>query len=119
RLSRDEAGRAPGRCCSPDDLDDARSVADTLGIPFYVFEATDLFSRTVIDPFVGAYLGGETPIPCLACHREVKFGHLLARADGLGARLATGHYARVEDDGAGGLRLRRGVDEKRDQSYFL
>lgn len=117
RLSRSEA-RAPGRCCSPDDLDDARAVADALGIPFYVFEATDLFSRTVVDAFVGAYLGGETPIPCLACNREVKFGHLLARAEALGAHLATGHYARIEE-GPQGRRLFRGVDASRDQSYFL
>lgn len=119
RLSKSETGRAPGRCCSPDDLDDARAVADKLGIPFYVFEATDLFSRTVVDPFVGSYLAGETPIPCLACNREVKFGHLLARAEGLGAQLATGHYARIETDPDGRRRLRRGVDESRDQSYFL
>ncbi len=119
RLSKSEGGRAPGRCCSPDDLDDARAVADTLGIPFYVFEATDLFSRTVVDPFVGSYLAGETPIPCLACNREVKFGHLLARAEALGAHLATGHYARIESDGAGRKRLLRGLDASRDQSYFL
>ena len=118
RLSKSEAGRAPGRCCSPDDLDDARAVADRLGIPFYVFEATDLFSRTVVDPFVGSYLAGETPIPCLACNREVKFGHLLARAEALGAALATGHYARIEVQG-GRFLLRRGVDASRDQSYFL
>lgn len=118
RLSRSEGSRAPGRCCSPDDLDDARAVADTLGIPFYVFEATDLFAKTVIDPFVGSYLGGETPIPCLACNREVKFGHLLARAEALGAHLATGHYARIEGE-PGRRVLRRGVDESRDQSYFL
>ena len=118
RLSRSE-GRAPGRCCSPDDLDDARAVADTLGIPFYVFEASDLFSRTVVDPFVGAYLAGETPIPCLACNREVKFGHLLARAEALGAQLATGHYARIATGDDGVRRLYRGVDASRDQSYFL
>ncbi len=119
RLSRSEAGRAPGRCCSPDDLDDARAVADSLGLPFYVFEATDLFSRTVVDPFVGSYLAGETPIPCLACNREVKFGHLLARAEALGAQLATGHNARIETDAGGVHRLYRGVDASRDQSYFL
>jgi len=119
RLSRAEAGRAPGRCCSPDDLDDARAVADRLGIPFYVFEATELFSRAVVEPFVGSYLAGETPIPCLACNREVKFGHLLARAEALGAALATGHYARIDRGADGRYRLHRGVDASRDQSYFL
>lgn len=118
RLSRSERGRAPSRCCSPDDLDDARAVADRLGIPFYVFEATDLFQKTVMEPFVSSYLGGQTPIPCLACNRQLKFGHLLAKAEALGAQLATGHYARVEDDG-GVFRLRRGIDESRDQTYFL
>ncbi|AKU90816.1 tRNA-specific 2-thiouridylase MnmA [Vulgatibacter incomptus] len=117
RLSRSDRPSAPGRCCSPDDLDDARSVAETLGIPFYVFEATELFDRTVVRPFVASYLDGETPIPCTACNREVKFGHLLAKARSLGARLATGHYARIE--GEGPRRLLRGVDAARDQSYFL
>ncbi len=109
---------APGRCCSPDDLEDARRVAERLAIPFYVFEATALFDEAVIGPFVSDYLAGETPVPCLACNRQVKFGHLLARARALGAKLATGHYARLEG-GAGAVRLLRGADEKRDQSYFL
>lgn len=118
RLARVERA-GPGRCCSPDDLEDARAVARKLGIPFYVFEASDLFEERVIDPFVTSYLGGETPIPCLACNREVKFGHLLARARALGGKLATGHYARIERDAQGRYRLLRGVDEARDQSYFL
>lgn len=117
RLTRVERA-GPGRCCSPDDLEDARAVARKLGFPFYVFEASDLFEDKVIDPFVDAYLGGETPIPCVACNREVKFGHLLARARALGGKLATGHYARIAK-GAEGLRLLRGVDPARDQSYFL
>lgn len=119
RLSRAERSSAPGRCCSPDDLDDARAVARSLGIPFYVFEAVDLFEEEVVDPFVDAYLSGETPIPCVACNRSVKFGHLLARARALGGKLATGHYARIEEGGDGAFRLLRGVDESRDQSYFL
>jgi len=117
RLSRSDRPSAPGRCCSPDDLEDARAVANTLGIPFYVFEATGLFEEKVIRPFVSSYLDGETPIPCSACNREVKFGHLLARARALGAKLATGHYARIE--GGGPYRLLRGVDSARDQGYFL
>jgi|SRR5690606_13854628 len=118
RLARVERA-GPGRCCSPDDVEDARAVARALGIPFYVFEASDLFEERVIDPFVDAYLGGETPVPCLACNREVKFGHLLARARALGAKLATGHYARIERGADGRYRLYRGVDAARDQSYFL
>lgn len=117
RLARVERA-GPGRCCSPDDLEDARAVARKLGIPFYVFETSDLFEEKVIDPFVSSYLGGETPVPCVACNREVKFGHLLARARALGGKLATGHYARIVEEG-GRLRLLRGVDEARDQSYFL
>ncbi len=118
RLSRSDRPSAPGRCCSPDDLDDARAVADTLGIPFYVFETTELFEEKVIRPFVSSYLDGETPIPCTACNREVKFGHLLARARALGGKLATGHYARIDERG-GTYRLLRGVDHARDQGYFL
>jgi len=118
RLTRTERA-GPGRCCTPDDLDDARSVARRLGIPFYVLEATELFERRVVSPFVRSYLSGETPIPCLACNREVKFDHLLRRARALGAKLATGHYARIERGEEGLYRLLRGVDEARDQSYFL
>lgn len=118
RLSRQERSVAPGRCCSPDDLDDARAVARALDIPFYVFEATDLFDEAVIQPFVTSYLGGDTPIPCVECNRSVKFGHLLRRARALGGKLATGHYARIDEEG-GRYRLLRGVDASRDQSYFL
>lgn len=118
RLSRGESARTPGRCCSPEDLDDARAVADHLGIPFYVMETSELFDDKVIRPFVQSYLSGETPIPCTACNREVKFGHLLARARALGGKLATGHYARIVGE-PGSLRLLRGRDASRDQSYFL
>lgn len=118
RLSKQERSVAPGRCCSPDDLDDARAVARALDIPFYVFEATELFEEAVIRPFVSSYLGGDTPIPCVECNRTVKFGHLLQRARALGGRLATGHYARIETV-EGRHRLLRGVDAARDQSYFL
>jgi tRNA-specific 2-thiouridylase len=118
RLNRVERA-APGRCCSPDDVDDARAVADALGIPFYVFETADRFEERVIGPFVDAYLRGETPVPCSACNRELKFGLLLERAAALGAHLATGHYARVERDPDGTRRLFRGADPTRDQSYFL
>jgi tRNA-specific 2-thiouridylase len=107
-----------GSCCSPDDIDDARAVASTLGIPFYVADAEEVFSHRVVQPFVRSYLEGKTPVPCVACNRDVKFDFLLAKARALGARLATGHYARVERT-SDGFRLLRARDPSKDQSYFL
>lgn len=108
------------RCCALDDAEDARRVAASLGIRFYVANLTEQFRREVMEPFADAYLAGRTPIPCVACNRRFKFHHLVERARVLGAsRVATGHYARVADAGAGRRRLLRGRDRRKDQSYFL
>ncbi|MGO9829028.1 MAG: tRNA 2-thiouridine(34) synthase MnmA [Myxococcaceae bacterium] len=107
-----------GSCCSPEDIDDARAVADALGIPFYVADAEELFRERVVQPFVKGYLEGRTPVPCVACNEDVKFGFLLKRARALGAKLATGHYARIAQEGPR-LRLLRAADAAKDQSYFL
>ena len=115
-----EPGRS-GRCCTLDDLSDARRVAWALGIPHYVLDLTEEFRRDVVEPFVGSYLTGETPIPCSACNTKVKFATLWDRARAMGCdAVATGHYARVEyDPGSGSPRLLKGSDASKDQSYFL
>jgi tRNA-uridine 2-sulfurtransferase len=113
--------RDNGRCCSLDDLWDARRVAMQLGIPYYVLNLEKDFETTVVAPFVATYLRGETPSPCILCNNYVKFHHLVERAAGIGAdRVATGHYARVQYDATlGRWLLLRGRDRKKDQSYFL
>jgi tRNA-specific 2-thiouridylase len=110
-----------GRCCSIDDIWDARRVASHLGMPFYVVNLEKQFEETVVSPFVDSYLRGETPSPCILCNNFVKFHHLLDRAASIGAdRVATGHYARVRfDETLGRWLLLRGKDRKKDQSYFL
>src|SRR5262249_17413527 len=102
-------------CCSLDSIEDARSVAHTLGIPHYVLNLEDRFSRHVIANFVDEYSRGRPPLPCLRCNSFTKFRDLLAHADALDCSyIATGHYA-IADSGA----LYRGADPRKDQSYFL
>ncbi len=113
--------RASGRCCSLDDVYDARRVANFLGLPYYVVNFEDRFERDVVRPFVESYLAGETPIPCSRCNTEIKFAQFIETALKIGAdRVATGHYARVRrDEKSGRYRLFSGRDPSRDQSYFL
>ncbi len=111
---------ATGGCCSLDDLHDARRVAEQIGIPFYTVNAEEEFRRLVVDDFVGEYFAGRTPNPCTRCNERIKFGLLLERARELGAELlATGHYARIVRDEGGRFRLLAGLDQNKDQSYFL
>ncbi|MEQ1938031.1 tRNA 2-thiouridine(34) synthase MnmA [Mesorhizobium sp. CN5-321] len=108
-----------GSCCAGQDIDDARRVAETIGIPHYVLNYEERFREAVIDPFAESYVAGETPIPCVSCNQTVKFADLLATAKDLGAdALATGHYIRSRANGAHRA-LYRPADADRDQSYFL
>ncbi len=110
-----------GRCCSLDDVYDARRVAETLGIPYYVVNQERRFEHDVVRPFVDEYLSGRTPIPCSLCNNHIKFDQLLITARQIGAeQLATGHYARVEyDPQRRRWLLRRPADLSKDQTYFL
>jgi tRNA-specific 2-thiouridylase len=121
-ISVDEHGDPlPSRCCSLDDVYDARRVAEELGFPFYVLNLERDFEQAVVEPFITSYLEGETPIPCVACNSRLKFASLDRLAASLGCdKVATGHYARVEFDvEANRHRLFRGRNLEKDQSYFL
>jgi tRNA-specific 2-thiouridylase len=114
-------GRASGRCCSLDDVYDARRVASFLGIPYYLVNFEERFEQDVVRPFVARYLAGATPIPCSLCNTAIKFERFVETALEIGAeRIATGHYARVSrDESTGRYRLFAALDRSKDQSYFL
>jgi len=112
---------ATGRCCSLDDVYDARRVAEQIGIPYYVVNFERQFEEHVVKPFVQEYLAGRTPIPCTLCNNYIKFDRFLEMADAVGARyIATGHYARIRrDEASGRYQLLRALDDSKDQTYFL
>ncbi|MBA2312004.1 MAG: tRNA 2-thiouridine(34) synthase MnmA [Actinobacteria bacterium] len=119
KLWRGEAENNASGCCNVGAADDARRVADVLGIPFYVLNFAERFEDSVVDDFRRTYAAGRTPNPCVRCNQWIKFDALLERTCALGAEvLATGHYARVARAGEG-FRLLRGVDRAKDQSYVL
>ena len=110
-----------GRCCSLDDVYDARHVAQKLGIPYYVVNFEERFEQQVVKPFIDEYLAGRTPIPCTLCNNFIKFDRFLEMAEGVGARrIATGHYARIRyDQPSNRWQMLRSADPAKDQTYFL
>jgi tRNA-uridine 2-sulfurtransferase len=110
-----------GRCCSLDDVYDARYVAQTLSIPYYVVNFEDQFETHVVKPFVADYIAGKTPIPCTLCNNFIKFDQFLEMADGVGAdKIATGHYAQIRyDEESARWQMLRSTDATKDQTYFL
>lgn len=114
------AGGSHNRCCTPDQMADARRIADKLGIPFYVLDTKDVFRSTIVEYFIDQHRQGFTPNPCLECNRHIRFDWLQKNALALDADyLATGHYARIDQDATGRFRLRKGIDDNKDQSYVL
>jgi tRNA-specific 2-thiouridylase len=121
RLPELQGKRATGRCCSLDDVYDARYVAQQLGIPYYVVNFEEGFERQVVKPFIEEYLAGRTPIPCTLCNNLIKFDQFLEMADGVGAdRIATGHYAQIRwNPDSGRCEMFKSIDRAKDQTYFL
>lgn len=110
-----------GSCCAPSDFADARRVAESIDIPFYILDAEDVFREAVVEPFVASYASGRTPNPCVSCNQKVKFHYLMRKALDFGSDVvATGHYASVvREKRSGRLAVSRGADPAKDQSYFL
>ena len=121
RLPELASEKTTGRCCSLDDVYDARHVAEQIGIPYYVVNFEQQFEEHVVIPFVSEYLAGRTPIPCTLCNNFIKFDQFLAMADTVGAEhVATGHYARITRNASDGrFEMRTAADSTKDQTYFL
>ena len=121
RMPELQTGETTGRCCSLDDVYDARRVAEHIGVPYYVVNLERQFEESVVEPFVSEYLAGRTPIPCTLCNTFIKFDQFLTLADSVGAgTIATGHYARVSyNEESGRWEMQTAVDFSKDQTYFL
>ncbi len=120
RLWSEPGKESENRCCTLDDMTIARKIAAQLDIPFYAVDAKEAFRNNVVQGFIDGYSQGKTPNPCLICNRKIRWEFLLERALAMDAQfLATGHYARLENNGKGSIHLLKGIDKNKDQSYVL